>query len=239
MISLFCFLVNIRFICTSNSPARFELARQSRDVQQSQVDYYEVQVNIKSGDLASSTVNNDRALMQEIVDKDKSIQEMEKEVEKMEKRLNFQTVIAPVDGIIQDIGVNTVGSVVSSEKPIVTMVPADTKLVLKAFVLNRDIGYVKVGQKVDIKLDTFPFQRYGVIHGKIISISPDAVKDEKNGYVYRIKVEPLEKTIKAGKKDMAISPGMTAQAEIKTGKRRVIEFFLPGIEEVKDGFELM
>ena len=124
-----------------------ELARQSRDVQQSQVDYYEVQVNIKSGDLASSTVNNDRALMQEIVDKDKSIQELEKEVEKMEKRLNFQTVIAPVDGIVQDIGVNTVGSVVSSEKPIVTIVPADTKLVLEAFVLNRDIGYVKVGQK--------------------------------------------------------------------------------------------
>lgn len=73
--------------------------------------------------------------------------------------------------------------------------------------------------------------------GEIVHISPDAVEDEKRGYVYKIKVKPLTTTLRVEQKDMPISPGMTAQAEVKTGKRRIIEFFIPGIEEVKDGFE--
>jgi len=105
-------------------------------------------------------------------------------------------------------------------------------------VLNKDIGFIQVGQQGDIKLDTFPFQKYGVILGEIVHISPDAVEDEKRGYVYKIKVKPLTTTLRVEHKDMPISPGMTAQAEVKTGKRRIIEFFIPGIEEVKDGFEL-
>ncbi|KAF5048889.1 Leukotoxin export protein LtxD [anaerobic digester metagenome] len=104
--------------------------------------------------------------------------------------------------------------------------------------LNKDIGFIKQGQKVDIKLDTFPFQKYGVVPGEIIHISPDAIQDEKLGYVYKIKVKPLQNTLKVEKKDMPLNPGMTAQAEVKTGKRHIIEFFLPGIEEVKDGFEV-
>ena len=104
--------------------------------------------------------------------------------------------------------------------------------------VSEDIGFVHVGQKVDIKLDTFPFQKYGVIPSEIINISPDAIQDEKQGYVYKIKVKPEQDTLKVDNQDMPISPGMTAQAEVKTGKRHIIEFFLPGIEEVKDGFEL-
>jgi hemolysin D len=215
-----------------------ELMQQQRDFQLSQIDFYQAQIDGKQTDVALSTVDYQKTVMEELVAKDKAIQELEKEVEKTAKRLSLQSVIAPVDGIVQGVSANTIGGLVSSETPIVTIVPDNTPLVLEAMVLNKDIGFVHTGQQVDIKLDTFPFQKYGAIPGEIVNISPDAIEDEKQGYVYKIKVKPQATTLKVGNKDMPISPGMTAQAEVKTGTRRIIEFFLPGVEEVKDGFEL-
>lgn len=214
------------------------LTKQQHEQQQTQITLSETQIKAKENALAIGDVSFQKDLMQEMVEKDKAIQELEKEVEKMQKRLSFQTVIAPVDGIVLGVGTNTIGGVVSSEKPIVTIVPDNTPLIVEAMVLNKDIGFVHKGQKVDIKLDTFPFQKYGSLEGTIETISPDAIQDEKQGYVYRIKVKPTETRIKVGEKWMPISPGMTVQAEVKTGKRRIIEFFIPGLEEVKDGFEL-
>lgn len=215
-----------------------DLMRQQRDLQLSQIDYYQSQIDGKRNDLSLNAVDYQKTLMEELVAKDKAIQELEKEVQKMDKRLSLQTVIAPVDGTVQGVSANTIGGVVSSEKPIVTIVPDNTPLVLEAMVLNKDIGFIEQGQKVDIKLDTFPFQKYGAVPGEIVHISPDAIQDEKLGYVYKIKVKPLQNTLRVEHKDMAISPGMTAQTEVKTGTRRIIEFFVPGIEEVKDGFEV-
>lgn len=215
-----------------------DLMCQQRDLQLSQIDYYQSQIDGKQNDLSLNAVDYQKTLMEELVTKDKAIQELEKEVEKIAKRLSLQTVIAPVDGIVQGVSANTIGGVVSSEKPIVTIVPDNTPLVLEAMVLNKDIGFIHTGQKVDIKLDTFPFQKYGAVPGEIVHISPDAIQDEKLGYVYKIKVKPLQNTLRVEHKDMPVSPGMTAQAEVKTGTRRIIEFFIPGMEEVRDGFEL-
>lgn len=215
-----------------------KLAEQQKKQQESQVQYYQTQIRSKQNSVILGSAEYKKTLMEEIVAKDKVIQELEPEVEKMDKRVSLQTVVAPVDGLVQGVGANTIGGVVSSEKPIVTIVPDYTPLIVEATVLNKDIGFVHSGQKVDIKLDTFPFQKYGSIPGSIVQISPDAIQDEKLGYVYKIKVKPEVDTIRVGENSIPISPGMTAQAEIKTGNRRIIEFFLPGVEEVKDGFEL-
>lgn len=214
------------------------LTQQQKALQQSQIALYQSQVTGKVNDKTMNNVDYQKNLMEELVTKDKAIMDLSKEVEKIAKRLSLQIITAPVDGIVQGVGANTIGGIVSSEKPIVTIVPDNTSLVLEAMVLNKDIGFIHTGQQVDIKLDTFPFQKYGVLQGEIIHISPDAVEDEKKGYVYKIKVKPLTTTLRVEQKNMSISPGMTAEAEVKTGKRRIIEFFLPGIEEVKDGFEL-
>ncbi len=214
------------------------LTQQEKELQLAQITLYQSQVTGKENEKTMNGVDYKKNLMGELVTKDKAIMDLEKEIEKITKRLSLQIITAPVDGMIQGIGANTIGGIISSEKPIVTIVPDNTPLVLEAMVLNKDIGFIQVGQQVDIKLDTFPFQKYGAILGEISHISPDAVEDDKLGFVYKIKVKPLTTTLKVEQKTMAISPGMTAQAEIKTGKRRIIEFFLPGIEEVKDGFEL-
>ena len=96
------------------------------------------------------------------------------------------------------------------------------------------IGFLKEGQKAEVKLDTFPFQKYGTIKGKVISISPDAFEDEKMGPVYKIKVEMEKIYIVVDGKKVAVSPGMAVSVEVKTNKRRIIEFFLSPIIKYAD-----
>lgn len=96
-------------------------------------------------------------------------------------------------------------------------------------VLNEDIGFLKVGQETEVKLDTFPFQKYGTIRGRVMSLSPDAVEDEKLGPVYKMKSTLEKTTMLVEGREVPVAPGMAAAVEVKTGKRRVIEFFLSPI----------
>jgi hemolysin D len=159
---------------------------------------------------------------------------------------------APVDGLVQKVDVTTIGEVVTPAQSLVTIVPDDTPLIVEASVSNEDIGYLKVGQPVEVKVDTFPFQKYGSLEGTLVSISPDA--EEKSaasrdmqtrsgvgaaaarqetssesanaGYVYKVLVRTKQSAFRIGGEQRAIQPGMTVQADIVTDRRRVIEFFL-------------
>ena len=177
-------------------------------------------------------------LMTLLVQKDKEILVAESQFDKASTLSNMNTIVAPVDGQINGLGTNAVGSVVSASNPIMTIVPNDTPLIIEAIVANQDIGFVYEGQAVDIKVDTFPFQKYGTIDGIISFVSPDAYQDEKLGSVYKIRVTPKHKGLKINDKLMNLSSGMTTTVEVKTGKRRIIEFFIPAIDYVKDSFEL-
>lgn len=177
-------------------------------------------------------------LMTLLVQKDKEILMAESQFDKASTLSNMNTIVAPVDGQINGLGTNAVGSVVSASNPIMTIVPNDTPLIIEAVVANQDIGFVHEGQAVDIKVDTFPFQKYGTIDGTITFVSPDAYQDEKLGSVYKIRVTPEQKGLQINSKLMNLSSGMTTTVEVKTGKRRIIEFFIPAIDYVKDSFEL-
>jgi len=100
--------------------------------------------------------------------------------------------------------------------------------------LNKDIGFLKTDQEAEIKLDTFPFQKYGTIKGRVVSISPDAFEDEKMGPVYKIKVAMEKLYINVDGKKVPVSPGMAVSVEVKTNKRRIIEFFLSPIVKYAD-----
>jgi hemolysin D len=96
-----------------------------------------------------------------------------------------------------------------------------------------------LGQKAELKLDTFPFQKYGTIEAELSYVSPAAQEDQKIGLVYKIKLKPKRFTIRVRDKDIPISPGMAVTAEIKTGERRVIEFFIsPFIKYVDESLTL-
>lgn len=136
---------------------------------------------------------------------------------------------APSAGIVQQLQVTTIGAVVRPADPLLVIVPEGTRLVVEANVLNRDAGFVREGQAVRVKLEAFPFTRYGVVAGRLTFLSRDAIDDETLGLVFPARVELAQETIRVAGRSTPLTAGMAVTAEIKTGRRRIIEFLLSPI----------
>jgi membrane fusion protein, hemolysin D len=151
---------------------------------------------------------------------------LEQEAIKAGQRTDFQTLTAPIDGVVQQLTVHTVGGVVTPAQQLMMIVPQASELDVEAWVENKDIGFVNEGQPVEIKIETFPFTIYGTINGRLISVSDDAMVQEKGGLVYAARVAMARSTMQVEHKHLHLSPGMAVTVEIKTGTRRAIEYLL-------------
>lgn len=156
----------------------------------------------------------------------RKIATLSQDLKKAQQRKKYRALKSPVDGTVLQLSVHTIGAVVSTSEKLVTIVPNDTVLEIEALVLNKDIGFVEEGQEVEIKLEAFPFTRYGIIHGKLKALSRDAMVHERLGPVFKAKVALNSQHIKANGKTFLLTPGMNVTAEIKTGSRRILDFFL-------------
>lgn len=156
---------------------------------------------------------------------------IKEELKKAQQHNSLMTLTSPVDGNVQQLAVHTVGGVVTAAQPLMVIVPKDQPVEVEAMLENKDIGFVNIGQEVEVKIDTFIFTKYGVIHGKVMSISNDAIEDEKLGSLYSIRIALDKNAIQIGSKLIPLSPGMTVTAEIKTSKRRIIEYFLSPLQQ--------
>ena len=136
------------------------------------------------------------------------------------------TLVSPVDGTVQQLMVHTIGGVVPAAQPLMLIVPQETVIEVEAMVENKDVGFLSEGQTAAVKIDAFTFTKYGTIPAHVTHISRDAIKDEKRGLLYAVKVALEKSSIMANGQDMKLSPGMSVQVEIKTGSRRVIEYVL-------------
>jgi len=166
-----------------------------------------------------------------------------------QQRQKLQTLAAPVDGTVQQLAVHTVGGVVTPAQQLMVVVPADSRPEIEAMVPNRDIGFIHEGQLADIKIDTFNFTRYGLVHGKVVSVSQDAItrdtpqanqrnssapkgnvdeSSEPKGQelVYAARVSLDETRMQVDDRLVNLASGMAVTVEIKTGRRRVIEYLL-------------
>jgi hemolysin D len=141
----------------------------------------------------------------------------------------WRVLLAPIDGVVQQLAVHTVGGVVTPAQPLVVIAPKDDPLEIEAVVLNRDIGFVEPGQDAEIKLEAFLFTKYGIIPGKVISVSRDAVQDEKQGLVYPARIALERATVDVNGRPMALGAGMAVTVEIKTESRKLIEYLLSPI----------
>ena len=174
-----------------------------------------------------------------IVEKQKQIENLKSSLEKANKSIDLQTLTSPTSGIVQGISLNTIGGVVSPAQSIMSIVPENTPLIVEAMLQNKDVGFVKPGQKASVKIDTFSFQRYGVLDGVVEKVSPDAFEDENLGPVYKIKIKLDKDILPVEGKEIKISPGMSVTVEIKTGTRRIIDFFLdPFIKSTDEALKL-
>jgi hemolysin D len=175
---------------------------------------------------------------------------LEAEVSSLKFKQGKRFIIAPVTGYIHLLPVKTIGGVVTTAQPIVGIVPEGTPLEVNAIVMNKDIGYVKEGQSCVVKVDTYDFQKYGTIEGKVEIINPYSMEEKENketnksaenesgGYPVRVKM--TAETLKTKNGDVyKVKPGMSATVEVNVGKRRVIEFFLfPIIRYLDEGLKV-
>jgi len=137
-----------------------------------------------------------------------------------------QILRSPIDGYVNTIFVHTTGGVVTPAEKIMTIVPKDATMQIKAKVMNQDVGFIESGMPVSIKVDTYNFQKYGILNGEVTIVSPNSIKDEHLGDIYEVYIEPKNTTLMVEGKEQSIKYGMTTTNEIKIGKRRIIEFFI-------------
>jgi hemolysin D len=174
---------------------------------------------------------------------------------KAEERAKLMRLTSPVDGIVQQLSIHTVGGVVTPAQQLAVVVPSDATLEVEATISNRDIGFVHVGQDAQIKVDTFTFTRYGLLHGRVVNVSSDAMVRESppnsdngkgNGaqgegssepkgqeFVYSARVSLDRTQMQVGSSLASLSPGMAVTVEIKTGSRSVLSYLLSPLVRYK------
>jgi hemolysin D len=151
---------------------------------------------------------------------------LEQDYLKADTRGKLMQLKSPVDGTVQQLAVHTVGGVVTPAQPLMVIVPHDHALEIEAFIENKDIGFVKPGQDAEVKVETFPYTKYGTLHAKVLSVSHDAINDEKRGLIYSARIKMEQATLPVDGVDVQLTPGMAVSVEIKTDRRRVIDYFL-------------
>lgn len=184
--------------------------------------------------LQTATADFQRTVLSELVDAEQQANSLEQERIKAKERTRHQTLIAPVSGKVQQLAIHTVGGVVTPAQELLSIVPADSGLEIEVKVLNKDIGFVHEEQDVEIKVDSFPFTKYGTIEGGVLSLSRDSIEDEQQGLVYPARISMSKTEIQSGDKMVDLTPGMSVTVEIKTGKRKLIEYLLAPLQEYQD-----
>lgn len=156
--------------------------------------------------------------------------QLTQERSKTEQRTRLTQLTAPVAGTVQQVAVHTEGGVVTEAQVLMVIVPRDAQVTAEVVVDNKDIGFVNAGQIAAIKLETFPFTRYGTVEATVSSVTADAVNDEKRGAIFPATLTLKENSIVVDGKRIHLSPGMNLTAEIKTGRRRVIDYLLSPVQ---------
>jgi hemolysin D len=193
-----------------------------------------------------------RARFDELTKAEQKMNGLAQDVIKAEQRGKFQQLTAPVNGVVQQLAVHTVGGVVTPAQPLLVVVPLESRLEIEAMVANDDIGFVHVGQEAEIKVATFNFTRYGLLHGQVLNVSEDAVTQDKQDkssdagrstddasasktkeLSYAARVSLSQTQMQLQDRLVNLSPGMAVTVEIKTGSRRIISYLLSPLQRYR------
>lgn len=148
------------------------------------------------------------------------------EITKLQERLSRMEIISPVDGIVQDLKYRTIGGVIAPGATVMNVVPTDDVVRAEIRVSTADVGHVREGQLVRVKVQTYDFMRYGVVEGKVSVVSAFSMLDEKQQPYFKTYVDLSKKSMGKTDKDMPILPGMTVQGDIVTDNQTVLKYLL-------------
>jgi hemolysin D len=191
----------------------------------------------------------------DLVEAERKAKGLSEDLVRAQRRAQLQELTSPVDGTVQQLAVHTIGGVVTPAQSLLVVVPSDSHIEIEAMVENRDIGFIHPGQEAQIKVDAFNFNRYGLIGGKVVDVSPDAITYEKPAdknntdqnadaendssepanqeLVYATRVSLDQTQIQVEDRMVDLSPGMAVTVEIKTGSRRIISYLLSPLVKFK------
>jgi hemolysin D len=204
-----------------------------RDLEAQRSHVFELQAAIASqrDELASQEADFRRQNTDGLRQASDQTEQFSQDADKTNRRNQLMRLTAPVSGTVQQLAIHTVGGVVTPAQPLLAIVPEGESLEVEALVENKDIGFVREGQEAVIKVESFPYTRYGYLTGKVVSVSHDAIQDEKKGLVYQAKVRMDAHRLNIEGTWVNLSAGMAVSAEIKTGKRRVITYLLSPLQQ--------
>lgn len=211
--------------------ARLQLEEYQRSGTQSQIETQELavkqyelakeQADIKQRD---TELQYQTQLHTRLAEIDSQIREIESSLAKYGVSKETQQLTAPVSGYINSMEVNTIGATVPSGQNIITILPADTSMEMVCYVKNMDIADIEVGMEAEIKLEAYPYNRFGTVKGRVTYISPSAFMNEQLGSVYLVRLALMETG-----EGIDIISGLSGSIEIKTGRRTVMDYFMEPI----------
>jgi hemolysin D len=212
---------------------RIELERDLATAQARQMEAQAAVMEARSNQ-ASYRAELQRSLSERQAQARLKVAQLQEEGTKASQRQLLTQLTAPVAGTVQQLAVHTAGGVVTPAQVLLVLVPEEAEVTAEVALENKDIGFVKVGQQAEVKLETFPFTRYGTVPATVTRISADAVPDEKRGALFMATLKLDKSAMKVEGKSIRLSPGMNLTAEVKTGKRRAISYLLNPIQQHAD-----
>jgi hemolysin D len=178
-------------------------------------------------------------LLEQYTQKEKEKNALEAEIDMIQFQKTKKFLTSPVDGFVAKLFIHTIGGVVTPAEKLVSIVPSHAPLVIKVSIMNKDRGHVQQGSHCVIKVDTYDFQRYGMLKGEITHIANDATEDEKLGPVFEAYIKPEKLKLEYKGRNYPVRSGMSVSAELKVGQRRVINFFIyPLVKYMDEGMSV-
>lgn len=168
-------------------------------------------------------------VMTSMVQAKKEYYDVIERIKKAEEDARMTTIVAPCDGRVYNLSVHTVGGIVTDAQPLMIIVPDDVDLEFEVYADNKDIGFIKEGQTAEVKVETYNFQKFGIVEAEVMEISADSVDDNKDmekNKKFRLLLRPVKTNINVFGKEADLSPGMNVTAEIKIKEKRIIDFFM-------------
>jgi HlyD family secretion protein len=234
-----------RLLAEERKRQRIE-AEQELKAQTHAIEGYKATIEQSAQRLAQLQSSYRQQLMTERVEVSAALHKLTQEADKQDRRSALLELKAPQAGIVKELATHTTGAVLQPGTVLLTLVPNDEQLQAEVWVDNQDIGFVREGQDVKLKLATYPFQKYGMVDGPVQHVSADASERgqsanvpeqdrtnatrETGGYRFRTIVALGEQEITSGEQRQALAPGMQVQAEIKLGRRTVLEYLLSPVQ---------
>ncbi|MGH1412635.1 MAG: HlyD family type I secretion periplasmic adaptor subunit [Pelagimonas sp.] len=210
----------------------FTTLEKERDVYLRELEQKRSQETALHAEQRSTITSQRNQLLQRRSEIEARLATLEEQLRTAERRMTAAQLTAPMDGVVDQLEVFTIGAVAKGGEQLLRVVPNDQSVEIEAAFSNNDIGFVEIGQQANINLDAYPSERFGFATGEVSIVAADSTKAEEGVWTFEVRITPQENKLTSGSEQFALRPGMTASVDITTDKRRLISYFFAPIVAV-------